>query len=83
MNDSGNWAKTTKDLRDNYYKLSKNINEDIHKFLRNEINEEQAKILVDEKSLIIISLARKELKQLSNNLDLQKMKPKRFVDIII
>ena len=72
MNDSGNWAKTTKDLRDNYYKLSKNINEDIHKFLRNEINEEQAKILVDEKSLIIISLARKELKQLSNNLDFFK-----------
>ena len=70
--DSLNWAKTTKSLRDNYYKLSKQADENALKFLKSELNDEQAKSLLDEKTIGLINTAKAELKQISNNFDFFK-----------
>jgi hypothetical protein len=70
--DSGNWAKTTKVLRDNFYNLSKQLSENVLKYLRNELTEDQAKSLLDEKSLNIFNTVRNELIQISNNFDFFK-----------
>jgi hypothetical protein len=71
-NDGQTWAKTTKGLRDNYYKISKDINDNVVKFLRNEINEEQAKSLIDERSFLIITTARVGLNHIVSNSDFFK-----------
>ena len=71
--DSTKWAKTSKELRDNFYKLStKHLTENVQKYLKLELNAEQAKSVLDEKTLIIITNARKELKFISNNFDFFK-----------
>jgi len=70
--DCGNWGKTTKVLRDNFYTLSKQLSENVLKYLRNELTEDQAKSLLDERTLNIFNTVRIELNQISNNFDFFK-----------
>lgn len=70
--DCNNWAKTTKSLRDNFYGLSKQLNENVLKYLRNELNEDQTKLLIDERSINVLKTIRRELNHISENFDFFK-----------